>query len=265
LFFTSTDDTVNIQYQKSRTINHTTANRIITINPRTSKKGVSKMTENNNIQHLVEEYKTLRHEIDQNQRDNFNYLQLGLVLTGTLLGLAYSDFVKDQRWILVFIPCFILMPVSMLVAQRTRNTWIIGRYIEGFIEPQLGYKWEFVNYKRKTEAKKSGKVGGITSFVGSSMSSLIIIQILCPLLSLLALEKQEYIIYWLPLAISVLIMIIFQIKAIIDTNHPDQYAAETLKFAQEAGVAAQKDSKSNPSPTSREFQISLKCQHLDKK
>lgn len=182
------------------------------------------------IDYLLEEYKALRHEIDQNQRDSHNIIQLGLTITATILGLAYSQFVGDHQWILLFVPCYILTPLSFLIAQRSRATWRIGRYIQKYIEPELGLKWESITIKYCQKRRKGmGDLWGIASFVGSSMMSLIFIQLLCPLLSYITIfiAKRNYaVIWWFVLSILAGISIIIQCRILFEANHQDKYSIE---------------------------------------
>jgi magnesium-transporting ATPase (P-type) len=183
---------------------------------------------------LIEEYKTLRHEIDQNQRDNFHVMQLGITLTSAIWGLAYSIAIAEGRWMLLFAPCFVLIPLIMLITQRIRATWRIGRYIQKYIEPKLGYKWETINLQRKKNENSGlsrSATGFIKSFVGASVLPLVLIQIVCSYLSWIAVKQsggsnlQE----WATLACIVFIVVIIELRTAYEANHPEKYADWLLK------------------------------------
>jgi len=126
------------------------------------------------------EYKTLREEIGRLQNHAARILEVGLVLTSSIFAISYSTVINtESQWIVLFSPSFLMIPLVYLILDRVRTTWVIGRYIELFLEPKLGLHWESYNRYLRGGANKRFS----TRFALGTMMPLIVIQIICPLLS----------------------------------------------------------------------------------
>ena len=127
------------------------------------------------------EYKTLREEIGRLQNQAARILEVGLVLSSSIFAISYSTVIHlESQWIVLFSPAFLMIPLVYLILDRVRTTWIIGRYIEFFLEPKLGLHWETYNRLLRGGSNKRFS----TRFALGTMMPLIVIQIICPFLSL---------------------------------------------------------------------------------
>jgi hypothetical protein len=129
---------------------------------------------------LEPEYRTLREEIGRLQDQVARSLEIGILITSAILTISYSSvIIVEYQWIALLSPSFLLTPFVFLIFDRVRTTWIIGRYIEFYLEPRLGFQWEAYNrHLRAGQIKKFR-----TRFIRTSVAPLMLIQSLCPLLS----------------------------------------------------------------------------------
>jgi hypothetical protein len=127
------------------------------------------------------EYKTLRDEIGHLQNQAARILEVGLVLASSIFTISYSTVIQaESQWIVLLSPSFLLIPLVYLILDRVRTTWIIGRYIELFLEPRLKLHWEAYNrYLRRGTRKRFS-----TKFALGTIMPLIVIQMIAPVLSL---------------------------------------------------------------------------------
>lgn len=129
---------------------------------------------------LVAEYQTLREEIGRLQEQTSDALEYGILITSGFIALSYSSaFAPEMRWLGLISPSVILIPFLFLIINRIRTTWILGRYIEFRLEPELGLLWERFNRKLRGGRKSKFR----SKYALSSAGPLIIIQIGCLLLS----------------------------------------------------------------------------------
>jgi hypothetical protein len=132
------------------------------------------------VNSLVAEYQTLREEIGRLQEQTSDALEYGILITSGFIALSYSSaFAPEMRWLGLISPSVILIPFLFLIINRIRTTWILGRYIEFRLEPELGLLWERFNRKLRGGRKSKFR----SKYALSSAGPLIIIQIGCLLLS----------------------------------------------------------------------------------
>lgn len=164
----------------------------------------------------IKEYETLREEIGRFQDQTVSSLEYGVVLAAGFLGFALSEFVSAEiRWVVLFIPAIAVTPFIRLILARVRSTWIIGRYIEIHLERKLGLHWEGVNRRLRGA---EGKMGLKTTYAFSTIAPLLLIQLGCPLLSLLFLPQvgvSEILssrthIVWAILAVATITVVAFE-------------------------------------------------------
>ncbi|HSF83646.1 MAG TPA: hypothetical protein VLA49_20605 [Anaerolineales bacterium] len=133
------------------------------------------------INSYIEEYNTLRDEIGRLQVHVSRALEFGIVITSGVLALSFSDFIDPSyRWLILFTPTLFLGPFAYMIAQSVRTTWIIGRYIEIHLEPELHLSWE--RFNRELRGKPNSPF--FSRFAISLAAPLLIIQIICPLIAL---------------------------------------------------------------------------------
>jgi hypothetical protein len=183
---------------------------------------------------LIEEYKSLREEIGRYQNDNFKIIEFGLTATAALFTIAFSDFViAEARGLFLFVPWFILFPSTLLIAQRIKQTWRIGRYIESYLEPKLGFKWEKLNYAIKRRETKSR----VPSFTLNSGSLLVLMQILLPTISANYVFFQgksvhippATVLLWVVLTVLLLASVVYQLRLLAYVARPSNYVEKILE------------------------------------
>lgn len=150
------------------------------------------------------EYSSLREEIGRLQNHAARILEVGLVLASSIFTISYSTVIHaDSQWIVLFSPSFLMIPLVYLILDRVRTTWIIGRYIELFVEPKLGLNWEAYNrYLRGGKTKRFS-----TRFALGTMMPLIVIQAICPFLSFSTGVSNIQIWMWLVAIASIVIIL----------------------------------------------------------
>lgn len=163
----------------------------------------------------IEEFKTLREEIGRYQNDVIKIYQFSLTAAAILVSFTFTAAIDDaSRWISIFSPCIILGPMVFLQVQRILGIWVIGRYIELFLEPKLGFHWESSNFKfRNLDKRQHPKV---FSFPVSITLPSILIQIVCPLLALFLKPNNWW--FYGTLCLFLLISLVLQIISISNTN-----------------------------------------------
>ena len=130
---------------------------------------------------LEPEYRTLREEIGRLQDQVARSLEIGILITSAILTISYSSVIVTQfQWLALLSPSILLTPFVILIFDRVRTTWIIGRYIELNLEPRMGFQWEAYNCHLRGGSNKKFR----SHFIHTSAAPLILIQALCPLLSL---------------------------------------------------------------------------------
>lgn len=193
--------------------------------------------------YLIEEYKTLKHEIDQNNRDIFAVLEISLTVSITIATLSFTQaIVDDYRWLCLLLPCLILSSATLLITQRIKHTWIIGRYIQLHLEKHLGFGWERFNYDRKLGQRTKARLTRrrLTSFAGTTTNMLMFAQVIYIALSFTALLprlldenllssiKLIFVITWFLLSSLFLSSIAYQRKKVDEINDPHRLVSELL-------------------------------------
>ncbi|MCP4425042.1 MAG: hypothetical protein GY803_11150 [Chloroflexi bacterium] len=145
-----------------------------------------------NINYLIEEYKALNHEIDQNSRDVFTVLEVSLTATLAIFTVAFTGVaIESYRWLCLLIPWLILFPSTLLITQRVRHSWIIGRYIQIYHEPRLNLNWETKNYNRKMQQMATSNSKGWrerwATFADGTTGILLVTQVVCVVFSFIVL------------------------------------------------------------------------------
>ena len=152
------------------------------------------------------EYKTLREEIGRLQDHAARILEVGLILTSSIFAISYSTVINtESQWIVLFSPSFLMIPLVYLILDRVRTTWVIGRYIELFLEPKLRLHWE--SYNRYLRG--GGNKRFFTRFTLGTMMPLIAIQIICPLLSYTSVVSDGRL--WVGLTVIASIIVILEV------------------------------------------------------
>ena len=149
----------------------------------------------------IEEYKTLRDEIGRNQNLMAKTMQTGVAISSGVV--ASSFFSEEYGWVLVFVPTLFMIPIVMHIANLCRKSWIIGRYIEFCLEPDLNIFWEaFSREYFGDPSKKSHSKYSLTTVL-----PLLTVQISTPLFALIKWDKIDCIL-WVSFFIVSLILVI---------------------------------------------------------
>ncbi len=174
----------------------------------------------NNI-YLIEEYKTLRDEIGRLQVQVSRTLEFGIVITSGVLALSFSDLIDPAyRWLVFFTPTIFLFPLVYLTIQSVRTTWIIGRYIELCLEPKLDLTWELFN----RELRGNPRSRFFSRFALSVAAPLLIIQIICPFISLVI--RPVGLLPWFSLTILTLVIVVVELVFLNRFAPTDEMVAE---------------------------------------
>ena len=204
--------------------------------------------------YLIEEYKALNHEIDQNNRDVFTTLQVSLTVSTAIFTVAFTETMNESyRWLCVLLPWLILFPSTLVITQRIRHTWIIGRYIERRLEKYLPFRWEEFKLKRKMYQNGGSKINQVdrgkknfagrrwATFAGSTTNILLIAQIICIKLSFISLLpvllgqtastvseglKVTFSVVWLLLSCLIISSVCYQQKKVDEVNRPNEILSE---------------------------------------
>lgn len=80
------------------------------------------------------EYKALRDEILQNQRNCIQILAVSIAATGVILGFSVPS---EKGYYLCLIPLIILVPALYLLISQVETTFRMGTYIRLFIEMEI--------------------------------------------------------------------------------------------------------------------------------
>jgi len=89
-------------------------------------------------QNLIEEYKSLRSEIEHNEGSVNILFVANVTATASLIGYGLS---KDNPFIFLA-PFSVIIPSVYFVARKLRSTTRIGSYIRVILEPRLGLAWQ---------------------------------------------------------------------------------------------------------------------------
>jgi hypothetical protein len=158
---------------------------------------------------LVIEYQTLREEIGRYQGQVSSILEMSILITTGLLAVSFSAFIDPQyQWIALFSPSFLLAPFVLLMIDRVRTTWIIGRYIDLYLEPLLELKWECFNRNLRATPNKAFR----SKFTQSSVMPVMVIQALFPILSYFT--RPERMDYWIGISLLVFIVLLIESLAL---------------------------------------------------
>jgi hypothetical protein len=174
---------------------------------------------------LEPEYRTLREEIGRLQDQVARSLEIGILITSAILTISYSSVIISQyQWLALLSPSLLLTPFVFLIFDRVRTTWIIGRYIELNLEPRLGFQWETYNRHLRAGSNKKFR----TRFIRTSAAPLIMIQALCPLLSL-SVGVPDFWLWVVGAAIALVIVLVELIS--MERYRLSKAAIEDMKIA----------------------------------
>lgn len=150
---------------------------------------------------IIEEYKTLRDEIGRNQNLMAKTVQTGVTISSGLV--ASSFFSENYGWILVFVPTLFLIPIVIHIANLSKKSWIIGRYIEFCLEPTLGLGWETFTRHFFGDPKKSSH----SKYSLTTALPLLALQVFSPLFALIKYDKINYL-SWASFYLVALILVL---------------------------------------------------------
>lgn len=157
----------------------------------------------------LEEYKTLRQETLQLFRQAHHLILLGLTSAGLILGYIFGT--NSEYWPIFILPIFILFGCVLAITERIHHAWVIGRYIQIFLEKDTALYWESAWEKfreRETKGIIRGTIGRFFSFAATSSIPLILVQLICIFLA----EKKGMPLFFFVLLI---LLLLFQIILIL--------------------------------------------------
>lgn len=150
----------------------------------------------------IEEYKTLRDEIGRNQNLMAKTMQTGVAISSGVV--ASSFFSEEYGWVLVFVPTLFMIPIVMHIANLCRKSWIIGRYIEFCLEPDLNICWEAFSREFFGDPNKKSH----SKYSLTTVLPLLTVQICTPLFALIKWDKVNGILWVSFFTISLVFVIL---------------------------------------------------------
>jgi len=116
---------------------------------------------------LLEEYKMLRTEILKKQDARLQIFGVTMAAIGVVLGLILREPVSVERelnWYtlaLISFALIILNAALILTIHYTQQIQLISTYLQKFIEPKIGIKWETRWTRYRKLKKSSSKLAGL--------------------------------------------------------------------------------------------------------
>ncbi len=145
---------------------------------------------------ILEEYKTLRAEIDHNSKVVLNVFLSNVIVTASLIGYG----LKEDVGAIFFGPFAILIPSLFFISSQMESTTRISSYLRAFIEPVCGLNWQ----TRWYELRKSGFLPRKRKYASSITKLYWSLYFTCSLLALVFWDKRaiwSYFLFVLPITI----------------------------------------------------------------